>query len=369
MPVRPARTSALSKMVGNLLMLGFLEEETEEICWLAMEGRLGGVILFERNAKTAIQVASLAVRLREIPKEKRPILALDQEHGKVCRIKSGVTLFPSPRQLGLLESPKTTMNVARWTARELRRLGVNLNLAPTADVLEAEEVRPLLEERCFGDRPEKVAMHVAHWIRGSQEAGVAACVKHFPGHGSARGDTHLDAILDPSDASTIFHKHLVPFLEAFKEKVASVMVSHVIYPALDPWSPASLSSKIILGILRGRFGFKGLILTDDLEMGAVASNMDPVTAAAEAIKAGADMAIISRNLLPRVSPTEIVEGLEGAVAAGDLPQGRVEDSLGRVARFRMRWNKQVDEAPQEASLPGARRLAMRLWEELSRWEE
>ncbi len=369
MPVSPSAHLALCGKVGSLLILGFVEEELEEICSLAMAGRLGGVILFERNARGATQVSSLATKLGELPLEKRPILALDQEHGGICRIKRGVTLFPSPRRLGILDRPKTTFYVARWTARELRRLGVNLNLAPVADVLKAEEARHLLGERCFGEDPHKVASHVSHWIRGSQEAGVAACAKHFPGHGSAKGDTHLEMSLDPSDAETIFKGHLVPFQEALKEKVASIMVSHVIYPALDSRFPASLSSRIMIGLLREKMGFKGIIITDDLEMKAIALKMDPVQAALEAIKAGADMAIVSRNSFPRIPISTIVNELEKAAAKGELPLRRLRESLERVASFKRRWKGGAREVVEDASFPGARRLARGLVEELSQWME
>lgn len=369
MPMSLSAHLALCKKVGNLLLLGFVEEELDEICSLAMEGRLGGVILFERNARSAIQVASLAMRLRELPLEKRPILALDQEQGRICRIRSGVTLFPSPRRLGILDSPKTTFYVARWTARELRRLGVNLNLAPVADVLRGEEARDLLGERCFGDDPQKVALHVSHWIRGSQEAGVAACAKHFPGHGSAKGDTHLEMSLDPSDAKMIFTGHLLPFREALKAKVASIMVSHVIYPALDSRFPASLSSKIMVGLLREKMGFKGIIITDDLEMRAIALKMDPVQAAVEAIKAGADMAIVSRNSLPRIPIRTILNELEKAASRGDLPPKRLRESLERVTSFRRRWKGGAKEIVEDASFPGARRLARGLLEGPSQWVE
>jgi len=369
MPMSLSAHQAFYRKVGNLLLLGFLEEELDEICSLALEGRLGGVILFERNAGSAAQVASLAVRLMELPLEKRPILALDQEQGRICRIKSGVTLFPSHRSLGVLDRPRTTFYVARWTARELRRLGVNLNLAPVADVLGGEEARPLLEERCFGDDPQKVALHVGHWVRGSQEAGVAACAKHFPGHGSAKGDTHLEMSLDPSDAETIFRRHLVPFQEALKEKVASIMVSHVIYPALDFRFPASLSSKIMVDLLREKMGFKGMIITDDLEMKAIALKMDPVQAAVEAIRAGADMAIVSRNSFPRIPIKTIVNELEKAAAKGELPLRRLKESLSRVASFKRRWKGGSKEMVEDASFPGARKLARGLLEELSQWME
>ncbi|MGQ9857677.1 MAG: beta-N-acetylhexosaminidase [Thermodesulfobacteriota bacterium] len=351
---------------GRLLLVGFAPEEIQEVECLAREERLGGVILFERNARSATELGDLTARLA--PKEPQgacPLMvALDQELGRVCRIRQGVTLFPGAPELGFLDRPATTLRVARWVALELMELGVHLNLAPVADVPQGPPFPSVLQGRTFGQDPAKVASHVTFWVRGSQRAGLACCVKHFPGHGSVQEDSHLELPVDPSPLHLMKTHHLVPFEAAFKAEVASVMLSHVLYPELDPQWPASLSSRIVQGLLRKRLGFRGLVITDDLEMEAVAGSMGALEAAVRAICAGTDMVLVGRNLKAAVGLTQLVEGLEKAVVNKEIPRERFEEALGRSLSFKARWVHST--ARRRAASPpmGAKRLAGKLFREV-----
>lgn len=350
-------------------MVGFAPQELEEVKSLASQGRLGGVILFSRNATSAKEAADITRSLL-VPGNKRPSLmvAMDQEQGRVCRIREGVTLFPAPSQLGLLNRPGTTHRVARWVAVELALLGVHLNLAPVADLPETDPWPPLLEGRAFGRDPLDAARHVAAWVRGSQKAGVASCAKHFPGHGSVQGDTHREIQEDYSDKEKILRRHLVPFRAAVKAGVACVMLSHVLYPALDPRAPASLSGPVVRGLLRGQMGFQGLVLTDDLDMGAVECRLSILDAVVGAICAGADMALVGRNMRTGPSITSLVEEVEKAVRGRQIPPEQVGESLQRVKAFKALWASGVPRTG-EAKTPckAAARLAARLLKEASLW--
>ena len=349
-----------------MLLVGFRPDEEGNILSLVAEGRLGGVILFRRNAEDAVDVARISAALREAAKRGEasvPLLAVDQEQGRVCRIQRGVTLFPGAAALGKRDRLSTTEGVARWVGRELAALGVHLNLAPVADVVRADPPPPVLVDRAFGADPRQVARHVRAWVRGSQDGGVAACAKHFPGHGGVEADSHNRLPRDPASLPVLKKFHLVPFAAAIRVRVAAVMVGHVAYDALDPGVPASLSPHV-MGLLRRGMRYGGLVLTDDLEMGAVSEASGPVEAAVRAIAAGADMALVGRNMKAEVEAEELVRGVEAAIADGRLSEERMASAIRRVLTFKRWWVPSFWVPPSHHSaFPRAARLARRLWEE------
>lgn len=356
-------------------MVGFRPEETEEILGLVSQGRVGGIILFERNAHFALDVADLCLRLREAvsgnhPQWAVPLMAVDQEQGRVRRIVEGVTSFPGAALLGKISRPQTTRRVACWVARELSALGIHLNLAPVADVPGPGGIPSVLEGRVFGSDPSAVARHVAAWVKGSQEGGVAACVKHFPGHGCGMEDSHCLLPVDASGEEMIRRVHLRPFRYAFGASVAAFMVGHVAYDAIHAGIPASLSHKVWRVLLRSGIGFSGLGLTDDLEMDAVAKDRDPVDAVLSALAAGADMALVGRNLRGTMGLEELVREVERAWRRGILPSRRGEEALRRVLTFKRRWIPPQWAPPsRRPPLPEAQAFAHRLWKEVEGvWE-
>lgn len=353
---------------GQLLMVGFAPQELDELKSLAIQGRLGGVILFQRNATSAHEAANIIKDLLSLGRQGPSLfVAVDQEQGRVCRIRQGVSLFPAPSELGLLNRPATTCRVARWVARELASLGVRLNLAPVADLPETIPWPPLLQGRAFGMDPRVAARHVAAWVRGSHTGGVASCVKHFPGHGSVHGDTHREIQEDFSEEHKILRRHLVPFRAALRAGVRCVMLSHVLYPALDPKAPASLSRRIVQGLLRGKLGFGGLVITDDLDMGAVAWRLNSFDAVLEAICAGADLALVGRNLRTGPSITSLVEEMEKAARGRHIPPVRFRESFQRVTAFKAQWASEPPRLGNWTPCKAAARLAGRLLREVALW--
>jgi beta-N-acetylhexosaminidase len=321
-------------------MVGFRPQEEADLLSLVAREGLGGLVLFQRNAEDAMAVARLCHRLRRAATHGPvglPIVAVDQELGRVCRIRTGVTPFPGPSVLGDIDRPRTTARVARWVARELGALGVTLDLAPVADCPDTAPPPSVLEGRTFGRDPSRVARHVRAWVRGSQGGGLAACAKHFPGHGAATEDSHRTLPTDATPLAAMMRRHIQPFMAAVRAGVASVMVGHVAYEALDPGVPASLSPRVIQGLLRAALGFRGLVLTDDLEMGAMGGGLDPLRSAIRALQAGADMALVGRNLRGELPLEALIDGLREALAAGALPRERVIDALGRVEAFKRQW--------------------------------
>lgn len=346
-------------------MTGFRPEEEPEILSQVAEGRLGGVILFARNGRGAMEVARLCGALRNAAQKGEsgilPIVAVDQEQGRVCRIRGGVTHFPGASELGELDRPRTTERVARWVAQELSTLGVSLNLAPVADVVMRHPPPPVLAGRAFGSEAQHVARHVGAWVRGAQGASVAACAKHFPGHGAVQEDSHEVLPHDPTPLKILQSIHLKPFESAIRCGVASIMVGHVVYEALGNDRPASLSCNAIQGLLREKLGYNGLILTDDLEMDAVGNLRDPLSAAIQAIRAGADVAVVGRHLKGNVATKDLIEGLEEALNKGFISEDRVFASIKNVLAFKRAWIPSQWTSPQRPpTSPAARRLAKKL---------
>ncbi len=250
-----------------------------------------GVLLLARNIDSPRQVASLIRDANEALG--RPLLwSIDHEGGNVVRFSKGVTFFPSAQAIGKTGNPDLAYAVGRQMGLELSALGIAVNFAPVLD-LSGSSYNPGIGIRSFGEDPRAVAHFGENFIRGLQEHHVWACAKHFPGMGEARLDPHILIPQIKASRSEIFNRHLIPFEAAVKAKVKLVMTSHIRYPALDS-ELATFSKKIVTGLLRKKLGFEGLVVSDDLSMGAVLkSGLSPENAAVKALQAGHDLLILS----------------------------------------------------------------------------
>jgi len=256
---------------------------------------LGGVVLRAENAPNATALRLVSADLQRIASEAKipPLfLALDQEGGSVVRVGSGMTVFTS--QMGLAATPDpvaAVQRVATITAAELRANGVNWNFAPVADV-NNEPLNPIIGNRSFGSDPQRVSTLVAAAVRAYAAAGLLCCAKHFPGHGAATVDSHVGLPLIDVDRARLDRVELPPFRSAIAAGVPAIMLAHLIVPALDPTPslPASLSRRVVTDLLRREMGFAGIVLTDDLEMGALAS-IGEAAAGERALEAGADFVL------------------------------------------------------------------------------
>ncbi len=317
-----------------------------------LEGGLGGITLFAYNVRDEQQLAALTARLRG---EREILVAIDEEGGDVTRLEAATgSSFPGNLALGVVDDPVLTEDVAAAIAGELARAGVNLNLAPVADA-NTNPLNPVIGVRSFGADPELVARHVAAFVAGTQRQGVAACVKHFPGHGDTAVDSHLDLPTVEGDLELA----LVPFRAAIAAGVQAVMTAHLLVPALDD-VPATLSRRILTGLLREELGFGGLVITDALEMRAISAGIGVEEGAVRAIEAGADALCIGHDLHEE-TVAAVVRALAGAVAAGRLPLERLEEAAGRVAAT-ARWasSPTADDAPGREVGAEAARRALRI---------
>jgi beta-N-acetylhexosaminidase len=287
--------------------------------WLRawIERGLGGVALFSRNVSNPEQVAALTAELRGL------VVAIDEEGGDVTRLEhERGSSYPGNFALSVVDDVELTEQVGAAIGADLAAVGVNLNFAPVADV-NTNPRNPVIGIRSFGSEPELVARHVAAYVRGMQGVGVAACAKHFPGH----GDTEVDSHLDLPTAGGNLEAALLPFRAAIDAGVRAIMSAHIRVPELDD-APATLSRRILHGLLREELGFEGLVVTDALDMKGVATV--GAAAAVQALAAGADALLLGPGLGPE--PVErthrtIVE----AVSARRLPEERLAEAAGRVA--------------------------------------
>jgi beta-N-acetylhexosaminidase len=278
---------------GQTLVAGFNgQKPPRALVRAANQGELGGFILFASNIGTPREVLDLNRQLEALVLSAAhpPWITLDQEGGRVARLGPPVLKLPSMRQLGALGRPELTGEAALILGRQLKTLGFNLDLAPVLDV-DTNPANPIIGDRSFSDDPEAVSAHGLAFIAGLQSVQVAACAKHFPGHGDTALDSHLTLPRVTHPFKRLETVELVPFRHVI-EQVAAVMTAHVVYDAIDPRMPASLSRRVITGLLREGLGFRGVVVSDALEMKAISDHYGPQDAACLAIEAGCDALLL-----------------------------------------------------------------------------
>jgi beta-N-acetylhexosaminidase len=288
--------------------------------WL--ERGLGGITLFAYNVSDPEQLAELTRALRA--EQPELLISIDEEGGDVTRLEaSRGSSYPGNLALGTIDDPALTEEVASAIAGDLARAGVNLNLAPVADT-NTNPRNPVIGVRSFGSDPELVARHVAAFVAGTQRQGVAACAKHFPGHGDTTADSHRELPVVGGDLSAA----LLPFRAAVAADVWAVMTGHLLLPALDD-VPATISEPILTGLLRGELGFEGVVLTDALEMRAISRSVGVTEGAVLALAAGADALCLGHDL-HEDAVEQVHAAIVRAVRAGRLGEERLAAAAARV---------------------------------------
>jgi beta-N-acetylhexosaminidase len=331
--------------VGQLLWLGF--DGPRVPSWLRRgldAGTLGGTILGASNLACSIDpggglpqelcdLDALIALNRELhraaPDGTPALIAIDQEGGAVQRIRAPATQWPPMRAHDGLEPPADAAlaeQIGRALGLELRALGVDIDLAPVLDV-HTNPANPVIGDRAFGHEPEAVARRALAFARGLAAAGVLPCGKHFPGHGDTHADSHVELPRVAHDRDRLARIELVPFARAAAAAIPMLMTAHVVFDALDPAHPATLSGPILTGLLRRQLGYRGVIISDDLTMRAIAGRMDPGTAAASAIGAGCDILLICRDeSLQAAAEAGLIRAAERSAAL----RHRISESAARV---------------------------------------
>jgi len=301
--------------------------------WLlaALDRGLAGVTLFGPNVSDPAQLAALTSQLRNAADE--PVIAIDEEGGDVTRMahRAG-SPYPGNAALGAVDDTELTTEIYRALGSGLAAAGINMNLAPSADVNSAAD-NPVIGTRSFGANTDLVARHAAVAVIGLQSAGVAACAKHFPGHGSTRDDSHHVIATVDGDLNQLRRRDLPPFAAAIAAGVQAVMPGHLLVPGLTGALPATWSAAALNGLLRGELGFTGAIVTDALEMRAVSAPHGVPEAAVRTVAAGADLLCLGRDQDEQMY-LAVRTALAGAVAEGRLPAARLEEAGRRVSDLR-----------------------------------
>jgi len=351
---------SLEQRVGQMFMCGFHGQHADEqINQLIRDYHVGGVIYFRRNVESVDQINRLSADLQAIAAKAGELplmISVDQEGGMVARIdKEGVTQVPGNMALGATGNPNYTLECAQILGHELKSIGIDMNLAPVLDV-NNNVLNPVIGVRSYGENAESVAAHGAAAIKGYQSRGVAATAKHFPGHGDTAVDSHLGMVTVPHERNRLEQVELLPFRRAIEAGVDAIMTAHVIFPAIEPEPiPATLSRKVLTGLLREEMGFDGIIITDCLEMHAISKPYGVAEAAIRAVEAGADLILVSHTLQDQISA---VEAVVEAVRTGRVDEATINQALERIISWKAarcgQWehtfvSMEVDDAVSDGS--------------------
>jgi len=316
------------RLAGRAIVAGFEEfAPPAAILNEVRRGALGGIILFARNVEQPRQVAALVDEVRSAAAAGgEPLFAIDQEGGRVVRIREPLTVLPPARVFGEIHDPELTRLAGRLVGRELRALGLTVNFAPVLDV-DTNPASPVIGDRSFDATPERVVRHGIAFARGLVDGGVHPCGKHFPGHGDASVDSHLALPRVEHDRARLEAVELTPFRAWCGAGLGPLMSAHVVFPALDADRPATMSGEILTVLLREQLGFEGALFTDDLEMGAIGDAGGAPRAALSAIAAGADGLLVCHSEEVRAAVRE--ELARAAVGDPELAR-RLDQASGRL---------------------------------------
>jgi beta-N-acetylhexosaminidase len=348
-------TALLRRSVAQCFMVGIpgptIDAETR--AFLA-EYPVGGVILFKRNVTSATQLRRLVATLHETGAGVSPLVAIDHEGGRVHRLPKPFTHFPPAAQVAAPGDVRLAEAVGRAMGRELSAVGIDLDFAPVLDVWSNPRNR-VIGDRAYGTTPAKAVEMALAVSRGLLRGGVLACGKHFPGHGDTVGDSHFVLPRVRASRAQLTRTELLPFRRAIRAGFPALMTAHVVYPALDPRRPATLSARICHDLLRRQLGFRGVLFSDDLEMNAVAGRRKPGAAAVEALRAGCDMLLVCQSL--RVA-TDAITGVERAIERGRLSADLIRDAATRIHALRQQRPRR--RGTPRLAWPAHARLARRL---------
>ncbi len=330
---------AARRLAGEVVITGIPGPQLDSATRRALTD-LGpsGVILFRRNVENVDQLRQLTAALHDLPS--RPLVAIDHEGGRVMRLSEPFTHFPPARDIGRGGDPAAAEAVGRAMAVELRSVGIDLDFAPVLDV-DSNPRNPVIGDRAFGRTPDSVSVLAIAFLRGMLAGGVLPCGKHFPGHGDTDRDSHTERPTVARSRAALDATELPPFRAAIAAGVPLLMTAHVLYPALDPDHPATLSPVILRDLLRGELGFSGVVVSDDLEMQAVTDHISVAEAAVASLQAGVDWVLICNDLQRAV---DAGARIAAAIDAGELATATVAAAAARIRRLHV-------PAPVPVSLP------------------
>ena len=319
-----------TEKLGQMVMIGIQGTKVDDdSLYMLNQYHMGGVILFDRNMESLEQVKQLTSDLQAQSNEKVPLfIGIDEEGGDVVRMAEKLTPPPSQKEIGATGDIEQAKTWAIKTAKSLKDIGINVNFAPVADVGSNDK-------RSYSTDANTVIDFVRAATKGYQQENIIYSLKHFPGIGKGKVDSHIDSSSIDVVKEVLMTEDILPFKTIIDENEPNdyfILVSHLKYPALDEEYPASLSSKIMTDLLRNKLGYKGIIITDDMEMGAVANHNDFRSIGVKAIKAGADIVLVCHEYQHQ---QEVYLGLLDAVNSGEISQERIDESVKRIIKVKL----------------------------------
>lgn len=342
-PVQEQLSSlTLEEKIGQMILAGVqgttLDDQAKQ---MITDQKVGGIIFYANNVSTLEGTAKFVQSIKEA-NQSNPVpifMSVDQEGGKVSRMPETVESIPSSRKVGETKDSALAETMGELLARQVQLAGFNVDFAPVLDV-NSNPKNPVIGDRSFGSSAELVSRMGIAEMKGLRSEGIIPVVKHFPGHGDTSVDSHLDLPVVNKTERQLAELEWIPFQAAVKEQVEAVMVAHILFPKLDPDHPASLSDVIIGEHLRGKFNYDGVVITDDLSMGAITKNYKLDEAALATVKAGSDILLVAHSY---ESAKTIYDTLISAVKSGKITESRIDESVYRILALKQQYKLSDDQ--------------------------
>lgn len=321
---------SLSEKIGQMVMIGVHGTDiTDDSAYMLNQYHIGGIILFDRNMRSIEQVKTFTNNLQKNANQKIPLfIGIDEEGGNVVRMKNALTPPPSQYEIGITNDAEQAKKWAIKTSQSLKEMGININFAPVADVNSNDT-------RSYSGDHNVVTAFVKAAATGYEHENMIYSLKHFPGIGKGKVDSHFESSMIDASKDILLSDDIIPFKTIIKENNPEnyfILISHLTYTDLDNEKPASLSKKIITDLLRKELGFSGIIITDDMEMGAIANHNDFRTVGVKAVKAGVDIVMVCHEY---EHETDVYLGLLDAVNNGEISLDRIDESVKRIVRAKL----------------------------------
>lgn len=327
---------SLEEKIGQLLIVG-IEETTieEDTIKLIEDHKVGGFILFSRNIKDEHQTLELLNSLKEanFNNDIPLFLSIDEEGGRVSRLPKSFAKLPEAKKIGDMNNKDFSFKYGKIVGERVKLLGFNVDFAPVLDI-NSNPKNPVIGNRAFGSTIDVVVDNGLKVMEGIQSVGVIPSIKHFPGHGDTDMDSHVNLPKIEKDINELENLELVPFKKAIDDGVDMVMVAHILFPKIDSEHPSTMSKEIIDGILREKLDFKGVVISDDLTMGAIVKNYSLENAVVSFLKAGGDIALVCHG---KDNPNKVIEKIKEALDEGILAEEEINEKVYRILKLKEKY--------------------------------
>ncbi|MHC8517415.1 beta-N-acetylhexosaminidase [Sporosarcina sp. ITBMC105] len=328
---------SLDEKIGQLIIVGMKGKTyDDELDHLIRHYRVGGIIVLGKNVSTPTGIVQLLNEAKVANKDYSiPLfLSVDEEGGRVSRLPAGMKKLPAAASIGQKEDEALAYKSGVYLAELLHAFGYNINFAPVLDV-NSNPKNPVIGDRSYSSNPQIVTQHALSVRKGMVDNGVISIVKHFPGHGDTHIDSHKSLPVIDKNIDELIATELVPFQQAIAQEVDGIMIAHILFPALDATNPSSLSKNVITDFLREELGYDGVVITDDLTMGAITNAYTVPEAGLQAFIAGSDLLLIAGDYANQV---KTIETLKDAVFTRTISEERIDESVRRILELKHRYN-------------------------------